>query len=157
MLCDDCKKNEATFHSIRNINGVKTETHLCAECQKKHGYQYMPLSGIGDMFSSFTQLFGDNNSGLICPKCGTTSDEFLSTGYVGCEECYNQFASLILPRVRQMQTKVLHVGKSPKHKVNNKLTELDRLKAELTKAVELEDCQKAAEIDAKIKKLEKKE
>ena len=30
MLCDECGKNEATFHSIKKINGVTTERHLCA-------------------------------------------------------------------------------------------------------------------------------
>lgn len=23
-----------------------------------------------------------------CPKCGTTADEILETGFVGCEKCY---------------------------------------------------------------------
>ena len=32
MLCDRCKKNEATFHKVISINGDGYETHLCSDC-----------------------------------------------------------------------------------------------------------------------------
>lgn len=34
MKCDKCKKNEANFHKVCNINGKVSETHLCSECAK---------------------------------------------------------------------------------------------------------------------------
>lgn len=37
----------------------------------------------------------------------------MNTGYVGCENCYKEFANLILPRVSQMQQGLVHVGKMP--------------------------------------------
>lgn len=153
MLCDECKKNEATFHSIKKINGVTTERHLCAECNKKYG-SMMKLSNIGDLFSNFTPLFGRRDT-IICPKCGTTSDDFLETGYVGCPDCYKEFSAIILPAVQKMQNDVRHVGKVPGG-ARTKLSEIDRLKSELQKAVALEHYEEAIVLSDKLKELEKK-
>ncbi len=32
MICDNCKKNEATVHITKIINGVKQEHSLCDVC-----------------------------------------------------------------------------------------------------------------------------
>lgn len=156
MLCDECGKNEATVHSIRKINGVTTERHLCAECNKKYGYQMMKLSNIGDLFSNFSSMFGTRSDTMICPKCGTTSEDFLETGYVGCPHCYTEFSSIILPAVRKMQNDVRHVGKVPGG-VKPRLTEIDKLKSDLQKAVEREDYEQAIVLTDKLKELEKKQ
>ena len=156
MLSDECGKNEATFHSIKKINGVTTERHLCAECNKKYGYQMMKLSNIGDLFSNFTSMFDSRRDTVICPKCGRTSDDFLETGYVGCPECYKEFSSIILPAVQKMQNDLRHVGKVPGG-VKPRLTEIDKIKAELQKAVEREDYEQAIVLTDKLKQLEKKQ
>ena len=58
MLCDDCGKNQATYHEIRKINGRTTQVHLCEQCRRKHGYDVLPLSGMGDILGSFNEFFG---------------------------------------------------------------------------------------------------
>lgn len=159
MLCDECGKNEATFHSIKKINGLTTERHLCAECNKKYGYQVMKMSNIGDLFSNFTSMFGNRRDEIICPKCGTTSDDFLETGFVGCPDCYKHFSTIILPAIQKMQNAVRHVGKVPGG-VNTKVrasSEIDRLKTELQKAVEREDYEQARVISDKLQSLEKQQ
>lgn len=45
----------------------------------------------------------------ICSKCGTSADEILKTGFVGCEKCYD------LPSVRAAVEKMFE-GK--KHREN---------------------------------------
>ena len=35
MLCDKCKKNNASYFSRTTINGVTHEEHLCLDCAKK--------------------------------------------------------------------------------------------------------------------------
>ena len=35
MLCDRCKKNEATIHVKKVLNGKIESMHLCAECAKE--------------------------------------------------------------------------------------------------------------------------
>ena len=42
-----------------------------------------------------------------CAKCGTTAEEILQTGFVGCEKCYE------LPEIREAIFK-LHGGKTHK-------------------------------------------
>lgn len=54
MLCDNCKKNEANFHKVTNINGRITEYHLCEECAKKKNIKFDDFS---DMFSEFKENF----------------------------------------------------------------------------------------------------
>ena len=46
MLCQNCKKNEATMHIKRVINGEATESHLCHNCA-----QSMNVGGFFDDFS----------------------------------------------------------------------------------------------------------
>lgn len=44
-----------------------------------------------------------------CPKCGTTAEEILSTGFVGCEKCYE------LPSIKSAVEKMFD-GKKHKAK-----------------------------------------
>ena len=154
MLCDDCKRNEATFHSVKNINGFVTEVHLCPDCQRKRGFE-VHSSGFGDIFGTLSDFFGDSLlPGSVCEECGTSSDEFLSSGFLGCEHCYEKFGRLILPRVQQLQSKIQHVGKVPsEEQKDNALSEIDKLKIELSKAIEIEDYEAAGRINEQLKKL----
>lgn len=159
MLCDDCKKAEATHHSIKKVNGVKTESHLCSDCFKARGGSYAPPfsgnSGIGDfLMTGFNGLFGeDYPSSEICSKCGTSADEFLQTSYVGCQNCYSEFAQLLLPRIQKMQHSLQHKGKRPPNAKISPDSEVDILKAELQDAIAREDFDKAQEISVRIKNL----
>ena len=46
MLCDKCKKNEATVHIKEFHNNKCTDLHLCQECASQHGPSDL-LSGLG--------------------------------------------------------------------------------------------------------------
>lgn len=158
MLCDECGQREATFHSIKKINGQTTERHLCAECQKKHGSSFMKMPDFGDLFGGFGSLFGEPRIAAprdeyICPSCGTTGDEFLQTGYVGCADCYKEFAPILMPVVRKMQGDVSHVGKVPTGVENSVSAEYERLKKELQKAIETEEYEQAGIIRDRMRQL----
>lgn len=49
----------------------------------------------------------------VCPRCGTTIEEFRRTSLLGCAECYNCFREEIFGMIRMTQGKTRHVGKSP--------------------------------------------
>ena len=49
MICDECKKNDATVHLTNIVNGKKTERHLCADCAAKHNIQASALPGFLDL------------------------------------------------------------------------------------------------------------
>lgn len=157
MLCDACGKNEATYHTIKQINGIRTETHLCAACRKKLSTN--AKSGFtGAFFSGLTEL-GDGaayEKKRVCSVCGTTEEDFLSTGYLGCERCYEQFSELIIPRLTDFQQSSFHVGKRPKKtgaEVKPAPDEYAVLRAELKKAVDDEDYERAAKIKRKLQGL----
>ncbi len=160
MLCDDCKRNEASYHEVREINGYRTDVHLCSSCAKKRGVKNdfslfdSLLSGFSlDAFSSPQKI-----TSSVCSKCGHTLENYYSTGLLGCKDCYDEFASYILPSLRNTQAKVMHAGKKPGSKpIVTKNPEYDKLKAQLAKFVEEEEYEKAAEIQEKIRKMEKEE
>ena len=157
MLCDECGKREATYHSIKKINGETTERHLCSECQKKYGSSLMKMPGLGNLFGGLSGFFDEprlpKREEYICPSCGTTGDEFLHTGFVGCSECYKEFTPLIMPVIRRMQGDVSHVGKVPVGVENSVSAEYDRLKKELEKAIELEEFEQASIIRDRMRQL----
>ena len=156
MLCDECGKNEAVYHSIRQINGHRTESHLCAACQKKHADSLLKMQGIDNVFSTLSDYWGvprQREDEYICPSCGTTGDEFLRTGFVGCADCYKEFAPLMLPAIKQMQGDVSHVGKVPGEVTDSVSAEYDRLRIRLKHAVDTEDFEAAAVIKEQMRRL----
>lgn len=161
MLCDDCKQNEAVFHSKIIKNGVAKEKHLCANCQQKYGLGGTLLGGFNDgfddLFSSFTHLMlGDESTKrIICPQCGTTSDAFLESGYVGCPNCYKAFENVMMPVIKRMQNDIRHVGKLPNGVKKNVSPEMEQLQAKLKQAVDSENFEQAAELADKINELKK--
>ena len=71
MKCENCGKNEVTFVYQSNINGKKTEKHLCSECAEKMGYtqriaahnrammrNFWSGSLLDDFFSPVSSLMG---------------------------------------------------------------------------------------------------
>lgn len=118
MLCDNCKKNEATIHYTEIINGVKNERHLCSECMQSIGEDMegeIPLSrlirGILSAHLSGSQISGTNNVDIMCDKCKMTYSEFARTGKFGCSECYSVFGPLIVDNIKKIQASTRHTGK----------------------------------------------
>ncbi|WP_333861700.1 UvrB/UvrC motif-containing protein [Clostridium sp.] len=170
MLCDICKKNDATVHVTKVINGHKQEINLCEKCAKEKGeLSFVPsidfvssfgfqniLSGIMDYMSS-----GNNEQyktfDIRCKNCNTSYSEFKKKGLVGCSECYKNFANILEPIIKRVQANLDHTGKVPKKTGRNIIEKknLLKLKGDLQKAVSLEEYEKAATIRDRIKEIEK--
>ena len=165
MLCEICKKNEATVHITKILNGEKQEFNICEECAKnKQGLDVTTpfsvqnvLNGIMDYIS---QTAGKQNQvELKCENCGTTFSEFKKTGLLGCSECYKNFSSMLMPVIKRMQGNSQHIGKIPK-KYGKDIAEkrkILKLKEELQNAINSEEYEKAAEIRDAIRKIQKTE
>lgn len=157
MLCDECKKNQATYHEIKKINGDTRERHLCAECQiNQSAKNQNKLVDFADMFSGFKGLFDQPRRSplLKCSKCGTSSDEFLETAYVGCPDCYNELKSVINPIIQKVQGASVHKGKSPYVKTpQDKESEYQRLQNLLEDAINRNEMGEAETIFDQIRKL----
>ncbi|MBQ2714003.1 MAG: UvrB/UvrC motif-containing protein [Clostridia bacterium] len=151
MLCDKCKKRQASVHIKTLINGVYVEKHLCSECARDYDSELDILSPSGIVSSMFSTIEGP--TAKRCKNCGTTATEFKRSGKAGCSECYKAFEDTILPIVKRVQGTLNHVGRAPSPVVKER-SEIDQLRYEMEEAVRKEDYRLAAEIRDKIKALE---
>lgn len=168
MLCERCGKHQATTILTQTINGVSKTEHICSECAYK--------SGINDFFGGFSlgsfinSLGGvQNYSEKRCPKCGSSFDEIRENGKIGCASCYSFFKDELLPTISNIHGKALHVGKTPHGfikrieeksetpKPQKEISEIEKLRLELQKAIESQEFEKAASLRDKIKELEAKQ
>ena len=159
MLCEKCKKNQATTHIKTIINGKYSEKHLCSECYKEEN-DFAGGFSVGDMFSS---MFGDSHysglqNGVIrCPVCGSTINDISNTGKAGCSDCYKTFGEQLLPFIKRIHGSVSHTGKMVSGNVsaeNNEKSELLKLKEQLKSLIAEEKFEEAAKVRDRIKELE---
>ena len=167
MLCEKCKKNQATVHMKQIINGDVKEVHLCAECAA--------ASDIGNGFSfDFNNMFQDlfnmaaspagigggyKNAGLRCPNCGMTYEDFMRSGRLGCSDCYDSFYNNLEPTLKSIHGSNEHKGKIPQKSGGRmmKKRELDTLKRKLAAAVENEEYEEAAKLRDRIREIGREE
>lgn len=166
MLCDVCKKNNASVHITKIINGAKQEINVCEVCAKE--VQGFNIIGDLDIMADFNfpNILGGlmdyiNNTTpsrieeICCKNCGMTLREFKQTGILGCADCYKNLQSTVSTVVNRVQGRAEHKGKIPKKQgkeiINKK--HILNLKEELQKAIIEENFEKAAELRDKIRSL----
>ncbi len=158
MLCQNCNKRQANTHIKKIVNNKLEEKYLCNECAENMGYKGF-LSGFAGDFNSFFGL-GDmkilSNETVRCECCGSSYDEIARTGKVGCANCYKVFNKKITPSIIRIHGNTTHTGKitssvSPSIKAKNTI---EQLKKELSRAIEEQEFEKAAELRDKIKSME---
>lgn len=154
MKCGKCNEKEAVFHLNSDINGEKTEKHLCADCAAAEGYgEYFRTRSMRLMDEFFRDPFEDMFSGFF----GRNS--FFS-------ELERSFFApvLTMPRLSLRSERAAKVEKAAE-KTDDKIPEtadkelvarreLTALKHSLQEAVKAEDFEKAIELRDKIRKLE---
>ena len=171
MLCQNCSKAQATTHIKRIINGETTEQHLCAACAKRLG-----LDGFFDDFSLsipniFAGFFSDTAPLLSgrqterCPSCGSSFEEIVRTGMVGCADCYKTFYDRLLPSIQRIHGRARHAGKRPPQAVLTEQNEtaapqeptredqIAALEEQMRQAVESQNFEQAAVLRDNIKAL----
>lgn len=168
MLCDKCKKNQATTYYKTNLNGQITEMHLCTKCAQQSGiFQDMnPFglmnSGFGAIDSMLSGLMGfENTKGigntLVCPVCHSTLDDISRTGKVGCAACYDTFENALMPYIRKIHGNAAHTGRIPSHCAASPKRRIKELERELATAVAAQEYERAAEIRDELKALKEGE
>ncbi|MBE6733947.1 MAG: hypothetical protein E7563_01215 [Ruminococcaceae bacterium] len=167
MKCQKCKKNNATTHVKRVVNGEYEEYMLCADCAHDMGFQNMFDTSMPDMFGGLMKSFFGTalparSQATRCPVCQSTAGDISNTGKVGCAKCYEVFFSHLMPYIKRIHGNTVHCGKSPESPAipeksqteANKESEIANLKSELEKAVQEQNFEYAAELRDKIKELE---
>ena len=133
MLCERCGKHEANVHITKNINGKVTEMNLCSECADRSGEMISFDGMFRDFFSS------------IMPARARRFDyrtPYALNEYAGCEDCLEEDER---PAAMQPEEK----------KEDEKEKKLADLRQQIKLAVLNEEYEKAAELRAQIRALEK--
>ncbi len=166
MLCQNCGKSDATTHIKQIVNGERTELHLCSDCAEHLGYGNL-FSGfgfnMGNMFSNFLSDFplsiAPSGKTLRCEKCGSSFDDIVRSGMIGCSDCYTTFYDRLLPSLQRIHGKAKHVGKIGQimGETATKINKIDTLKEELSKAIEEQNYEQAAVLRDQIKAEESEE
>lgn len=160
MLCELCKKNEAIATIDLYIDGEKHEQYLCKECMEKQAGLFrkiveMAVGRRGNMQGGASRpapqsMVGQNRTvKRICPRCGTTDEEFMRTGRFGCPMCYETFSDLLRKKTDNGQISI--DDKLPT--LTDKEKQVALLERDLSVAVRTEQYMKAAQIRDQIKEL----
>lgn len=157
--CQLCKEQPATVHLTDIENGQKRERHLCESCAEKEGILPKPVNVMAQL-SAFVQAGkapAQQLAGLTCPQCKLSFVEFRNKGVLGCPADYDAFEKALSPLIeRAHQGATHHVGKTPQRLGIARSTDGDliRLRRELTRAVDDERFEDAAQIRDTIRSLE---
>jgi len=118
MLCQRCSQNPAAIHVQRNINGKRTQIHLCQSC-------YKDLGGTSSSDFGWPTLLGgidglQNAMGLPeakkapkCDHCGLTYEKFIAGGKFGCANCYGEFNDKLELMFKRLHGSASHQGRTP--------------------------------------------
>lgn len=175
MLCDICKKNEATVHLTEVVNDDVSELHICQQCAREKGASMQQNFGIAELLSGLVDLPVDmiskkSHISVKCPGCGMSYDNFKKMGRFGCAGCYDAFKRALYPLFKKIHGTSCHIGKEPvklvstgsdkpgrpaKHDkacaVKDKLKDL---KSKLLDAIQKEEFEQAALLRDQIKVIE---
>jgi len=177
MLCERCKKNEATFHKSVYINGKGYETNLCSKCANELNLNSdFDINTFNLDLTDFDSPFGLNNRFLgeffedddfftptmllekntkKCPNCKSTFSDFLRTGKLGCNECYDTFQDEIRDMLENMENPTDFKLEIDSELSKIQPTKLEQLTADFNKAIEEERYEDAGKLKQEINELNK--
>lgn len=162
MICEQCKKDEATVHLTQVVEGDVKKLHFCESCAKDSGVDTKSGSSITDFFlgsgdtpnATAAVEAGQEVVALVCPHCNLSRVDFKRGGRLGCMHCYEIFRAELEPLVQAMHHADRHIGKCPSRMSKSVLMEeaLFRLQEELARAVAGEKFEEAARLRDEISK-----
>jgi protein arginine kinase activator len=162
LECGECKKTIAVKYT-EIVGDTITHTSMCADCPELQRRLY----GASPTEIVSGQVGG--NTGLCCGNCGTTLEEVRRGHRLGCMECYNVFADLLLlelaaanklsPRVSTVKkSSPIHIGRAPGESLAiNPSSRLLALNEALKETLSREDYEQAAWLRDQIRALTENE
>lgn len=166
MQCEKCKIKRATVF-FTELD--RTRHALCSGCaaEYKGAIQnsdkdiftpYAPISYMYELVHNTNRIYNTkemHESSLTCSSCGTELSEVLSTGQIGCPQCYKSFGAVVqFSDYRQASYSIFNT-KMPKRYAIRKETEnlIESLRQKLNIAIQSENFEYAAKIRDEIKAL----
>lgn len=143
MRCTRCKKNNAKYE-ICYLTGLNRGSEfLCDKCFKE------------DDFYNNSEVRVRPVAVMRCSKCGTSMDEYLQSGLLGCAKCYEVFKENLQPYIDRLQGDKKHMGKAPPYGEKYDITvALQRAKALAAQAETAGDFSAAEKQERKAAELE---
>ncbi len=163
MICQNCKKNNATAHLHSVSNGIVKDAYLCSECAKAFKVTEFDNNDLFYIMQSFLKDSMRVKNDIKCENCGTTFQEVKTSGRLGCANCYSAFKTQLSDTIFKLHGSMVHKGKRPDIdvKIDNETTKIDDnndlisdLKQKLRMAIESEQYEQAAILRDEIKRLE---
>ena len=108
MICDLCKKKEATNEVVEIINNKRYSKIVCDDCLKLYSD-----GGFENYYHTYSKRAEGAAAIIECPKCKTTLKSSMSDREFGCEYCYVHFKDFI----NKMLMDKVHYGKAPNKKL----------------------------------------
>ena len=164
MVCDACKKQQATVHLTEIVNDQMTELHLCEACANEKGAQVESHFGLADLLAGLADVgkatdVEEEAAVKTCANCGMTYDDFRRVGRLGCAECYTTYKRSLASLLKRIHGAPHHVGKAPIRllKTPTSKMELSEVKRRLEKAIEMEEFEEAARLRDRVREMEQQE
>lgn len=139
MLCENCKKKEANFHKVSNINGKITEYHLCSDCANKAN---ITMDDFSDIFEDFKNYENEFLGSFF-------NNNLLSESSISLTKNANEYYIDEEPKIN-----LKNFLETKQEKKQNKIKALQE---ELNKAVKEERYEYAQKLKNQIEKLKKEE
>lgn len=167
MLCQECRRNEANIHIIKNMDGKQSELNLCEQCARKKeelDFSFEPQFSLHKLFAGMLEqgLFDSREEKMSakrqCSSCGLTFAQFSQIGRLGCDECFVVFKDKLKPLLRRIHGNCIHSGKIPvraQARVNF-IREMDQLQEVLQLKVQNEEFEEAVLLRDRIREIESK-
>ena len=177
-LCQSCNQREAKIHFTELKDGKKTEMHLCEHCAQEKNMVLAFPSLLSTLVKGGEQQAEADAVPATCPGCGLAYADFKAKGRLGCPQCYEVFAPVLVPLLVKVHSHSEHKGRHPAHQPEPQaappapvaraepeepeeqpepVDERTRLRLELQDAVDAEDYERAAELRDRIRALEGEE
>ena len=178
MICDNCRKNEASIHLIQlNNSGEVKKFDLCKDCvrdlsflsgEEITGEEFKDSTNIlaidlgffaeNESFDLFNNLSSTSKDSRRCQFCNISLSAIKKIGRLGCPLCYEEFKEELSPLIKLIQSGVEHKGKVPLNcnkrlKIEKKIKDL---KFMLEEQIIIENFEEAAKLRDKISSLQKK-
>ncbi len=145
--CNLCSK-PATVHLTQIVNNQIHKLDLCEECAAEKGVTDPNGFSLADLLVKSSDSSEKGGKILVCENCGFTQKDFKKTGRLGCPECYDHFATLIDPVLRNMHKGDTHTGKVPEGAMERKMfhEKIHQLEGSLQLAIKEERYEEAAKM-----------
>ena len=169
-LCQSCGKRPAAVEFVQVSGDERRQFALCRECAVSYG-----LSMQIDAFQRLSHLLMHQMRPIgqatseewkdslesKCGRCGLSFEGFVTTGLLGCSQCYRDFHDLLTPVLRRLHGVIKQTPDesarskppSPTAETFAEDTLRGQLEAQLQVALVEEDYERAASIRDKLKSL----